>query len=299
MTLGPRRLGCTPPGGGAVTLIMAGLLTIARAAAVAEARQVEPLHGRIVALGFDAARQTLLKAYAGALYRSGNGGRDWEPISLPATVARGRIASVAAPAHRKGVLYVAGPGLGVLRSENGGRSWVAKNTGLPSNNVVALTPHADQPDTIYAYLSGKGIFRSEDAGAHWRLMDAGPRERISQLIHTNMPGSMQTGWFFAATAKGVTRSMDCFCGWRDAGGLTRAITAVAYDPQQPKQVYAATGTGLVVSADGGEQWSQTNAPGRVIAALAVTPAGELYAVVGEGELFRSADYGKTWERIDA
>jgi photosystem II stability/assembly factor-like uncharacterized protein len=278
---------------------MAGLLAIGSGSAVAKAHAGDPQHGRIVALGFDAASQALFKAYSSALYRSGDGGQEWEPIPLPAAAARGRIASVAASAHRKNVLYVAGPGFGVLRSENGGRNWVAVNTGLPSNNVVALAHHADQSDTIYAYLSGKGIFRSEDAGAHWRLMDAGPRERISQLIHSNMPGSMQTGWFFAATAKGVNRSMDCFCGWRDAGGLARTITAIAYDPQQPKQVYAATATGLVGSSDGGEQWTALNAPGSGISALAVTPAGDLYAAVDKGELFRSADRGKTWQRIDA
>jgi photosystem II stability/assembly factor-like uncharacterized protein len=299
VNLGQRQSRCTLSGAGAVTFIMAGLLAIGSGSAFAKARPSDPQHGRIVALGFDAGNQMLLKAYSGALYRSGNGGRDWEPVPLPAAVARGRIASVAAAAHRKDLLYVAGPGFGVLRSENGGRNWVAENTGLPSNNVVALTSHADQSNTIYAYLSGKGIFRSEDAGAHWRLMDTGPRQRISHLIHSNMPGSMQTGWFFAATANGVNRSMDCFCGWHDAGGLARAITAVAYDPQQPKQVYAATGTGLLVSTDGGEQWSPLNAPGPGISALAVTSAGELYAAVGEGELFHSADHGKTWERIDA
>ena len=299
MIVRQRQSRCTVPGARVVTFLMVGLLAIGSAAAVAKARQVDPLHGRIVALGFDAGSQTLFKAYSGALYRSANGGRDWEPIPLPAAVARGRIASVAAAAHRKDVLYVAGPGFGVLRSQNGGRNWVAVNSGLPSNNVVALTSHADQSNTIYAYLSGKGIFRSEDAGAHWRLMDTGPRQRISQLVHSNMPGSMQTGWFFAATAKGVNRSMDCFCGWRDAGALARAITAVAYDPQQPKQVYAATDSGLVISSDGGEQWSPLNAPGPGISALAVTPAGDLYAAVDKGELFHSADRGRTWERIDA
>ena len=298
MTLGLRSLTFTLLALGAVALMMVGPPGFGSAAA-AKARQPESPHGRIIALGFDAGGKVLLKAYSGALYRSSNGGRDWEPIALPAAVARGAVASVAAPAQRKGVLYVGGPGLGVLRSDDSGRSWAAKNTGLPNRNVVTLTVHADQPDTIYAYLPRKGIFRSEDGGAHWRLMDAGPRESISQLIHTNMPGSMQTGWLFAATRKGVDRSMDCFCGWRDAGGLTRAITAIAYDPQQPQQVYAATANGLQVSVDGGEKWSQLNALGQVISALAVTPAGDLYAAVGEGELLRSTDHGKTWERIDA
>ncbi len=281
---------------GAAMVSMAGLLAVC---SVVNARPNDAAPGRIVALGFDASAQTLLKAYPRALYRSGNEGRDWQQIFLPSAVARGRITSVSTPAHSKDVLYVAGPGLGVLRSEDGGRTWVAKNAGLPSREVVALTAHADQPDTLYAYVAGKGIYRSENAGGHWRLMDTGPREKISRLIHSNMPGSMQTGWLFAATAKGVSRSMDCFCGWRDAGALAHAVKAVAYDRRQPKQVYAATAAGLFLSIDGGEQWSQMNSPGSEMSALVVTPSGDLYAAAGEGELFRSIDHGKTWQRIDA
>lgn len=266
---------------------------------VAAAGNVAQPREEIVALGFDAGSHSLIKAYSRAIYGSSNEGRDWKAISLPKAIERGRIVGIAIPAHGQRVLYVAGAGIGVLRSSDGGRTWVAKNVGLPSHEVVTLTSHADQPKTLYVDVSGHGIFRSQDAGGHWRLMDAGPRGKLRQLIHSNMPGSMQTGWFFAATAKGIARSMDCFCGWRDAGELRHAMTAVAYDPQQPKQVYAATSAGLFVSADGGEQWSRQQSPGPDISALLVTPMGTLYAAVGKGELFRSADHGTTWRRVDA
>ena len=299
MTTGQRPLQRRWPGSGAIACIVAELLAIGSATAIAKGGEVDPPQGKIVALGFQPSSQTLLKAYGRAVLRSDNSGRGWVSIAFPATVARGRIASVAGAAHRQDVLYVAGPGFGVLRSEDGGRSWVARNTGLPSLDVVTLTAHAEATDTIYAYIPKKGIFRSEDAGAHWRLMDAGPRERISQLIHSNMPGSMKTGWFFAATPNGVDRSMDCFCGWRDAGALGQRVSAVAYDPHEPKRVYAATADALFVSADGGERWSRAASPGQAITALIVTPAGLLYAAVGEGELFESVDHGSTWRHIDA
>ncbi|MEO5765416.1 MAG: hypothetical protein ABIR52_08935 [Casimicrobiaceae bacterium] len=260
------------------------------------ANDAGPSGERIVALA-SAGDNALIKANAGALYRSGNEGRDWERIALPETIARGRIAAVSIPAQSRGLLYVAGPGFGILRSADGGRSWVTKNDGLPSSEVVALSAHADQPATAYVYVAGHGLFRSEDMGDHWRMMDAGPREKILQLVHSDMPGSMQTGWFFAATAKGVGRSMDCFCGWRDAGGLARAVTAVAYDPRRPAQVYAASGDRLYSSGDGGEHWSQAQAPGTAITALVVTPAGVLYAAAGEGGLFKSADHGSNWRQV--
>lgn len=280
----------------AASALLGGLFAIGSVAAAGDVGQPRE---EIVALGFDTGSHSLVKVYPRAIYRSTNEGRDWKAIGLPQAVERGRIVALAIPAHSQGVLYVAGPGIGVRRTADGGRTWVAKNDGLPTHEVVALTSHADQPNTLYVDVSGHGIFRSKDAGGHWTLMDAGPREKVRQLIHSNMPGSMQTGWFFAATGKGVGRSMDCFCGWRDAGGLEHTVTAVAYDPRHPKQVYAATGEGLFVSADGGEAWSRLPSPGPDITALLVTPTELLYATAGKGELFRSADHGKTWRRVDA
>ncbi len=279
----------------AMTAALLGLFAVG---SVAMASDVEQPRQKIVALGFDVASNVLIKAYPRALYRSGNEGRDWEPITLPQTIERGRIAAASVSAKGERALYIAGPGFGVLRSADGGRSWKIKNDGLPTHEIVALALHAEQPDTLYVYIAGKGIYRSENAGDRWRLMDAGPRDKILQLVHSNMPESMQTGWLFAATIKGVGRSMDCFCGWRDAGGLGHAVTAVAYDPRQPKEVYAATAEGLFVSEDGGERWSRAHSPGHMITALVATPAGTLYAAVGQGELFRSDDHGRSWGRAD-
>ena len=253
--------------------------------------------GPIVALGFDGGSQTLIKADPEALYRSSDGGRKWIATPLP-PAAKGHLAAMAVAGKGKGALYVAGPGIGVLRSEDGGRSWVARNKGLPEGEVIALTAHTEQPDTVYASVSGQGIFRSEDAGASWRLMDKGPREDIVQFVHSNMPGSMQTGWLFAATTKGVSRAMDCFCGWRDAGGLSGKVSAVSYDPREPQRVYAATSAGLFLSVNGGEQWTKAVSPSKDVTALLATPGG-LYAAGGDGKLYRSTDRAKTWKRIGA
>ena len=118
-------------------------------------------------------------------------------------------------------------------------------------------------------------------------MDTGPRESISGFVHSNMEGSMQTGWLFAATETGVKRSMDCFCGWRSAGLLKGAVIAVAYDPSEPKRVYAVAGNRFFASDDGGEHWIGTDIHDAVTA-LAVDPRGVVYAA-GRGALLRSDD----------
>lgn len=279
---------------GAVTIFIA-LLTLQNAA---NAGQTVAAQDRIVALEFDNSSRTLFKATSKTLSRSSDEGRTWTPITLPPAAAKGNIAAVTVSARDHNAIYVAGTGLGVLRSKDGGQSWAPANKSLPMRKIVALSTHANQADTVYAYVDGKGIFRSQDAGANWRLMDRGPRDRIVDFVHSNMPGSMESGWLFAATPKGVRRSMDCFCGWHNAGEVAGNFHAVSYDPEQPERVYAAAREGLFISIDGGEQWASMTSPAPGITALVATSSGGLYAVA-DGKLFRSRDRGVTWEHVDA
>jgi photosystem II stability/assembly factor-like uncharacterized protein len=264
---------------------------------VACAREDRP-RGAVVALTYEAGTGTLLKAHARALYRSSDGGQSWSAIPLPSSVKDGIIAAVGSAAENQRVLYVAGPGLGVLRSEDNGDSWVARNDGLPSRDVVAFATHAEQPETLYAFIPDGGIYRSQDAGKSWRLMDRGP-EGTRQLVHSDMEGSMETGWLYAPTAHGVRVSMDCFCLWRDAGELAGQIYSVVYDPRQPEHVYAAAEQGFFRSTNGGQEWEQATSPGPAVMALTLTPSGVLYAATGDDALFRSVDRADTWERIGA
>lgn len=251
--------------------------------------------GEIVALEYDGASDRLLKAYPAALYESADGGVSWNAIPLPGRAEDGRIAAVAASDSGR-ALFVAGSGIGVIRSSDSGQTWTSRVDGLPSREVTAFAIHAGQPATLYAALAADGIYRSEDAGATWKKMDGGPGAEVRQFLHSDMEGSMQTGWLFAATPDGVRRSMDCFCGWRPAGKLPDGeVLDVAYDPRQPKRVYASTEHGLFRSVDGGETW-EPGAADPVAGALAVDGAGVLFSAARDGTVLRSADQGLNWGR---
>jgi photosystem II stability/assembly factor-like uncharacterized protein len=253
---------------------------------------------RVVALAYDRGTDSLLKAQPRTLYRSSDGGQSWQAIAIP-SLKNGRISSVAASPPDKGVIYVVGPGLGVLRTEDGGKSWVERNEGLPSRDVSAVAAHTTQPETVYIVVPDHGVYRSQDAGKTWRIMDHGSQDGIRQLIHSDLAGSMQTGWLFAATLKGIRRTMDCFCLWQDAGKLGTEVHGVSYDPRQPEHIYVATEKGILRSMDGGENWVQTTSPGSKVVALAFARSGTLYAMDAGGTLFRSADDGTTWVQVDA
>ncbi|MBI2735966.1 MAG: hypothetical protein HYX38_05360 [Rhodospirillales bacterium] len=275
------------------------LATIVTAASVLAGVQAAQAAGNVDqavgALAYAPQTETLYKSDGQALYRSEGGGKQWTKVPLGPLPDGGRVAAVAVSAGEQSQLYVAGTGLGVLKSIDAGKSWSHVDQGLPNRDVIAFATHSTVPDTLYAVVAGQGIYRSEDGGAHWRMVDKGPQAQIRLLIHSDLEGSMQTGWLFAATDKGVYRSMDCFCGWRSAGDLSHAVSAVAYDPKQPMTVYAAAGRQVFRTTDGGEGWQMVGSPGDDVGALAHSPAGVLYALLTDGRVVRSEDKGGRWE----
>lgn len=247
------------------------------------------------ALAYASQTETLYKSDGRVLYRSADGGKEWAQISLGATANDGRITAVAISPAGEGSLYVAGPGIGILKSIDDGKSWTSFGQGLPSREVVALAAHSTASDTLYAVVAEQGIYRTEDGGEHWRTVDKGPQAQIRRLIHSDLEGSMQSGWMFAATDRGVYRGMDCFCGWRTAGNSPDMVSAVAHDPKEPKQLYAAAGRQVFSTANGGEEWQPAGSPGGEVGALAHSSSGVLYALLADGRVVKSMDKGKRWE----
>ena len=97
--------------------------------------------------------------------------------------------------------------------------------------------------------------------------------------------------------------------WRPTGGpYEQVIYTLALGPS-PKVLYAGTwGNGLYRSDNGGEAWQATSPPGdqglvvdptkAQVHALAVTPDGKtVYLSRWNAGVFRSTDYGVTWEGI--
>jgi photosystem II stability/assembly factor-like uncharacterized protein len=125
------------------------------------------------------------------VYRSTNGGKDWEQILF---IDQGTgAADLAIDPKDPNTLYAAmwsvnintwglnsgGPGGGIYKSTDGGDSWVALATqGLPGgkNRPVGKTAIAvshSNPNTVYALfeIDSPELWRSDNKGATWRLMN--------------------------------------------------------------------------------------------------------------------------------
>lgn len=62
---------------------------------------------------------------------------------------------------------------------------------------------------------------------------------------------------FAAMRDGLFRSADAGMSWKPAGKTLRNMAAVALNPKQTEEVYAASDEGTIyLSTDGGETWTE-------------------------------------------
>jgi len=161
-----------------------------------------------IGLAYDPATGGLLKADNQGLSRWRSDGV-WEKLAMPEEAG---LSGVVVNPDRPGTVYLSGPGLGILRSEDAGKSWKETNAGLPNLDVTALSLHSFRRETLYAWVQDEGIYRTEDGGETWvRVPDRGPPDRdVRGLTHSTLPGSMNTGWLYAATPTGAYLSMDCF-----------------------------------------------------------------------------------------
>lgn len=161
------------------------------------------------ALAVDPTDGSLLKA-GGGVFRSTDQGHTWSALPIPSSLQPTSLLQVATTSAAPDTLFAAGSGAGVIRSDDRGQTWSAINSDLPSTAIAAFAVHSFHPGTLYAYIEGQGVFRTDDGGDNWQLMDAGPQARVLGLAHSTLPGSMNTGWLYAATGDGPYISMDCF-----------------------------------------------------------------------------------------
>ena len=159
---------------------------------------------------------------------------------------------------------------GLLRSDDGGRSW--REVGLVGRLIMAITASPVQRDLVWAGTEPSEVWCSEDAGVTWRQT-----ARLETL-----PSSPE--WSFPPRPD------------------THHVRWIACHPQEPRRLWVAIEAGALVSTiDGGVTWRDRVRGGPWDThELAIHPnaAGTLRVSAGDG-YFESHDGGGTWHSPSA
>jgi photosystem II stability/assembly factor-like uncharacterized protein len=253
----------------------------------------------------------------------------------------GRIAALDAVAQNgRLTMFVGSASGGVWKSVNGGTTFkpVFDRQDVQSIGAVAIDP--SNPQNVWvgtgeAWLRnsvsvGDGIYRSTDGGENWTNVGLRDSEHIAKILIDPEDGNTV---FACATGhlwddndeRGVYKTSDGGKTWKRVLGGPNGSTGcglIAMSPQAPKTIFASLwdfrrqgwtfrsggpGSGLYVSTDAGELWTEITKGlpekpwGRVAVAVAPSKPNVVYANIEskKSALYRSDDGGKTWNREDA
>jgi photosystem II stability/assembly factor-like uncharacterized protein len=190
---------------------------------------------------------------------------------------------------------------GVMRSDDGGRTWRA----LVDRRGFDAMQLATAGRANRMYLAGHDVFQlSDDGGASWRPVQHNlPGTDIHQFtLDPDNPDRLTAG----VVGFGVLRSTDGGRTWAKlANQPPGEVTALVSAGGEPELLYAgAAGSGVLRSADGGSTWETpsgqagSDAAFRAVLALAVDPSARQTVYAGtESGLARSVDGGASWAAL--
>lgn len=197
------------------------------------------------------------------LYRSADGGRNWQhalQVSAGTDEPPATAVALSPRFHVDGIAFAAVPGA-ILRSDDGGTRWNVSTLTTPPPIVSSLvvSPGFSDDGTVIAGTLEDGVFRSEDHGQHWMPSSLGmlDPEVLSLVASTAF---YEDGICFAGTSSGVFRSVNGGRSWRECGEIQGMPS---------------------------------------VNSLAYTADGVLFAGTEEIGLWRSQDQGGCWTRVGA
>jgi len=200
------------------------------------------------------------------VFKSTDAGLSWfEPHEI--VPERTRVVSIAcSPAFARDQVVVAGAwGKGFVKSRDGGRTWIQKNSGIEDLNIVDVDFSPDfASDHTIVVASQEQVYKSMDSGNQWMQVSLGLMEKVPIQTDTHY-----------------------FC--------------ISFSPEytQDRTVFLGAWEGLHVSHNAAEEWSQLNVYNQnFIRTLTISSDypvdGTVFGGAYGGGIYRTTNYGDSW-----
>lgn len=250
----------------------------------------------------------------------------------------GRVSAIVGLPGDPNTFWVGGADGGVWKTTNGGTTFEGQWQDEESYSVGALAVAPSDPNVVWlgsgegdprnSVSYGLGVWRSTDGGSNWTHVGLRDTERIHRIVvdprdpDVALVCAMGHEWG-PNSERGVFKTTDGGENWTHVLAIDEdtGCSDMDIDLSNPRNVYAGMWTfrrrpwrfddggrqtALYVSRDGGDSWKKiTTTPDEPMARIGLSVAQSRPNIVymiteypTAGTLFRSEDYGETWEMIN-
>ncbi len=267
--------------------------------------------------------------YGDGVYRSLNGGQDWENMGLKNSEHIGNIIvhpedSNTVFVAAQGPLWSAGGERGLYKTTDGGRNWKKVLGGGEYTGVNEVHMDPRDPDVLYAATHQRyrtvaalvnggpesGIHKSTDGGETWREVTTGLPEdedmgKIGLAVSPIDPDVVYAIVELPHRKGGFYRSTDAGESWEKRSDQASGGTGPHYyqeifaSPHKFDRVYHMNNY-LMLTEDGGKTFTNIQRDNKHVDnhAMAFDPNDPDYLLVGtDGGLYESWDLGDHWKYI--
>jgi photosystem II stability/assembly factor-like uncharacterized protein len=188
-----------------------------------------------------------------------------------------------------GYMFAGTAGDGIFRYTN--NSWeLVEHPDLTNLNVTSLIFDSN----LFVGSANGEIFRSADNGVNWeKITNVSSNTAVTALVLTG-------NYLFIGTGGNGVFGLPITGDGSQAENLglsNQHITALAIDTTG--KVFSGTGDGIFCFSPNDRSWTavNNNLMSRQITALAVYTSGAICVGTADGQIYRSTNYGETWQKI--